>query len=337
MVQKRMASFIIPHYWKDLKDCQKYLPQTLRGVEDQTDPDWHIIVIDDNSPGEGIRDYLKAIEKNYQDKLSVILKDTNDGAGVCRNIGIELADKMGSAFVLFNDADDISHPRRVETVRRILREDPEIDLVYSTFHVIDEENHPVPLSKLAPTIREEIESHHSGPPQGENAWIDIGTTKGYSNLTSSTAVRTELAVRYPFPPERISEDSHTWMRYSAGGKKFFYLPDIPTLYRVPQNVHGSSSWAREGGKHYFLEKKTQVDTEGFKEAIRIATQKSKIQLVDADNLLLRFHLRLAETLVKENETDLAGVQIQNALKIAKNGALKVINESNLLKHFMNFN
>lgn len=336
MLRHEIATFVIPHYWQYFEDFEKYFPQTLQGIFDQTDENWHVIIVDDNSPDQKVRDYLTKIGKNYPDKISIIFKNTNDGAGVCRNIGIEVANKKGSPFLLFNDADDISHYRRLETVRKIFNEDLEVDLVYSTFNAIDEENNMVPLSKLAPTIMEEIESHNNNPPQGENAWIEIGTVKGYSNLTSSTSVRTNLAIRFPFPHKRVSEDSHTWMRYSAGGKKFYYTPNIPTCYRIPQNVHGSSSWSREGGKYYFLLQKAEVDTEGFKESLNIAIKRSKISITDVDDLLLRFHIRLAETFAKEKEKDLVISQINNAIQISKENAIKIVNKNTWLKDYIGF-
>ncbi|HEX3048879.1 MAG TPA: glycosyltransferase family 2 protein [Bacillota bacterium] len=331
----RLATFVIPNYWQDFAKCQKYLPQTLQGIYDQTDTQWQIIIIDDNSPSPEMPDYLNQLQKSRPDQITLVCKKTNDGAGVCRNIGIEMAAQSGSPLILFNDADDVSHPRRLETVRRILDEDPEIDVVYSTFNAIDEENNRIPLSRLAPTILEEIESHQSGPPQGFHAWIEIGTAKGYSNLTSSTAVRTGLAMKYPFPPERVSEDSHTWMRYSAGGNKFHYTPVIPTLYRIPQNVHGSSSWTREGGKRYFLEKKAEVDTQGFIEAIQIAAKRPDLRDFNPDQLLAKFHLRLAETFAKEKENDLALIQMNHALKIAPKEAEQLIKNNNFLKDVYN--
>jgi glycosyltransferase involved in cell wall biosynthesis len=334
MIKNEIATFIIPHYFQNIKNCKKYLSQTLEGIYNQTDTNWHIVIIDDCSPDLEVRDYLIEIQENNSNNITVLLKNTNDGAGVCRNIGIEMAFKNGSPFILFNDADDISHCKRLEIVRSIFNKNIDVDLVYSTFKAIDEENNSVLLSSLPPTIMEQIESHNSDPPQGLNAWLEIGTVKGYSNLTSSTSVRIDLAMTYPFPPERVSEDSHTWMRYSAGGKKFYYTPNVPTLYRIPQNAYGSASWEREGGKYYFLKKKAEVDTEGFKEALEIAKKKSKICVDDEDDLLLRFHIRLAETFAKEKENNLVLGQIDKAFQISKHDAVKIISQNRWLKEYI---
>jgi hypothetical protein len=78
-------------------------------------------------------------------------------------------------------------------------------------------------------------------------WIAIGTETGYVNHTSSTAVRTDVALAHPFPDERVSEDAHTWLRYSAGGARFAYLDAPWSAYRATTDEAGSSSRTREEG------------------------------------------------------------------------------------------
>ena len=139
-------------------------------------------------------------------------------------------------------------------------------------------------------------------------------------------VKTELAYKYPFPSEKVSEDSNAWMRYSAGGGKFVYTGEIPTLYRIPQHTEGSSSRSREGGKHGFYIAKARVDTDGFTRACEIALTNGKIKVEQRDNFLIRFYLKLGETLYRENEHDLAQEQVEKAILIDKEIAVKVVSE-----------
>jgi hypothetical protein len=39
------------------------------------------------------------------------------GPGVCRNLGILKALEKKSSIILFNDSDDISHPKRLEVTK----------------------------------------------------------------------------------------------------------------------------------------------------------------------------------------------------------------------------
>lgn len=322
-----VATFVMPHYRTDNTQTKVYLDETLKSIFDQTDKNWQLVIIDDLSPCQEAKDYLKEVQaKNPDKKIHIIFKETNNGPGYCRNMGIKWAYEHNSPIVLFLDADDLADPRRLEVARKIFVSDPEASVVYSTFKVIDENSKIVPMEKLTQSIVEILEGHMKNPPQGINAWIEIGTDKGYTNLTSATVVKTELAYKYPFPPEKVSEDSHAWMRYSAGGGKFVYSGEIPTLYRIPQNTAGSSSRSREGGKHGFYVAKARVDTDGFSHAIEIAVTNGKIKPGDRDELMVKFHIKLGHTLARENEMDLAAEQVAKAVAINKELAKKVVAE-----------
>jgi glycosyltransferase involved in cell wall biosynthesis len=315
-VKNGKATFVMPHYLVDNTVCKKYLDETLDTIFKQTDTNWQLVIIDDLSPSKEAIDYLEKVKAKAPDKVIIIKKKTNDGPGFCRNVGIKWAYENNSPIVLFNDADDLSHPKRLEIARKIFVDDPLASIVYSTFKVIDENSKEVVWDKLSGSIQEIIEGHHGNPPQGFNAWIDIGTEKGYTNLTSATVVRTEVAYKYPFPPEKASEDSHAWMRYSAGGGKFVYCGDIPTLYRIPQHTAGSASRSREGGRDAFYKTKCRVDTDGFVRAVEIAITNGKIQVEQRDELEVKFHLKLGETMRRENQMELAYNEVQLADKIS---------------------
>ncbi len=323
------ATFIMPHYLKEDEESRRHLNETVDTVLNQTDPNWKLVIVDDLSPSEDTRNYLNIVKERAPEKINIIFKDTNDGPGYCRNMGVRWAKENGSPFVLFIDADDLADPRRLECVRRIFVEDHEASVVYMTFKVVDENSQIVSWEKLSPSIVEILESHQGNPPQGKNAWIEIGTTKGYTNLTSATAVKTDIAFKFPFPPEKVSEDSHTWMRYSAGGDKFVYCPEAPTLYRIPQNTAGSSSRTREGGRHGFYVQKARVDTEGFMEAVKLAIENGKIKESEKDELCIRFYVKLGETMVKEQFMDIAMEQIRKSVAISKEITEKVVAEKGL--------
>lgn len=237
----------------------------------------------------------------------------------------KVAYEKGSPFILFNDADDISHPKRLETVRKEFIQNPQAAVVYSTFQVIDENSNPVDEKCLTPSILEILEGHKENPVCGSNAWIQIGIEKGYTNLTSSTAVRTDVAFKYPFPAERVSEDQHAWLRYSAGGGDYIYSPHIPSKYRIPQ---GTPTVSRARIMHYY-EQKAAVDTDGFLEALRIAQENGKFK-GDKDSLLVKFYVKLAETLGRENQNKLAAEQIAKAASISLEKTKEVLELKNLI-------
>lgn len=88
-------SIIVPVY-----NAQKYLPNCLDSILDQTQKDFEVICIDDGSEDESLQ-----VIKAYQDKdsrINVIHQD-NKGPAAARNLGIEVS---SGEFICFLDADD---------------------------------------------------------------------------------------------------------------------------------------------------------------------------------------------------------------------------------------
>ncbi|MFF1418448.1 glycosyltransferase [Streptomyces sp. NPDC058280] len=296
------ATFVMPHYSDDPRAFQ-YLEETLASLRGQSDRDWRLVIVDDASPQPRDRERLREMAAASAGRIVLLQQDVNRGQGICRNIGVRWAHEQGSGIVLFQDADDLSHPRRLELTRRVLTERPEVDFIYSTFTVIDEAGAPVPENRLTPSVREIIESHHDAPVEGRDAWIRMGVETGYTTLTSTVAVRTELALAHPFPDVRGSEDGHTWFRMAAGGGALGYIGSIPSLYRIPQNVTGSSDRSRIGADYY--RRKAEVDTAGFFHAMSISLQRQTIQLSDVPDLKGGFLRRLSLTMEREGQPELA--------------------------------
>lgn len=98
------------------------LPTALRSLQQQTWANLEIIVIDDCSPSQ---DTVRAAERfsAHDDRIKIIRMPQNRGAYVCRNHGLDLAT---GEFVTIHDADDWSHPRKIETQVRYLLENPRV-------------------------------------------------------------------------------------------------------------------------------------------------------------------------------------------------------------------
>jgi len=317
----------MPHWSTGDEDAQRFFKEAIKSIQDQTDEDWELVIVDDCS-GVNVFEWIKETVKDHRN-IHLIGKDKREGAGPTRNVGIKWAKERGSPFVLYLDADDVCHRDRLKVTRRIFSENPNASVVYAPFTVIDECSVHVAKEKLTPMLVEHIDSHDFAP-EGNNAWIRIGTETGYTNLTSATAVKTDLAYEIPFCASKAGEDAHCWLRYSAAGKEFVISKDIVTLYRVPQNkVGGSSSRALVGRQEFY---KTYASTieKSFKECITLAIANGKISESQVTELLVRFYVRTAETLSKESELSVAKEYLQKALEIDQGGWLtKALIDRNL--------
>jgi glycosyltransferase involved in cell wall biosynthesis len=300
------SMFVIPYHIENTQEQNKkiFIADTIEGLFAQTDENWNATVVVDGYPGNRDGKYLRDLKKKFYPKIDIIFLDGVVGPGVARNLAVMRAIEQGSTIVLFNDGDDISHPQRLEVVKSIFSENPEVDVIYSTFEVIDENNRQTPRNRISSPILEILESHEGNPIEGRNVWVKMGTYSGYTNATSSTAVRAKFAYQCPFPNEIASEDFHAWMRMSALGADFRYTSLIPTQYRILSFMKYQTSRTRIGLSK-FNKIKTRVDCDGFSKAIEIALVRNIIGPMEIPMLKAKFYKRLAKSMEREKENELA--------------------------------
>lgn len=307
-----IACFVIPCFLEDVRQVSSF-ESALDSIEAQEDERWCAVVVDDASPSPRIRDAISRAVARHSDKMSLITLSENLGPGPARNKGIRYAKEKGASVVLFNDADDLSAPYRLEHSLSILDRNPEISVVYSSFNVIDENGKCVDRANLTPSIREILDAHDSGPPIGRDCWRRIATETGYISLTSTVAVRLPLAAEVPFPDERVSEDYHTWLRYSAYGGEFYYTEPILSYYRIPSFSPTSSVRARVGDSYY--SEKARVDHLGFIEAVAMAAARDRVKAEEMPALEALFFKLLATTVAREGKFSLSNECLLRAAKV----------------------
>lgn len=317
LLKSATFAFVMPHFSDGDPSDIVFLDKAVESIRKQDDANWILFIIDDCSPSERAKEHLLSISKMSAGKINVFFADKNTGPGHCRNIGIDAAANHKCPVILFLDSDDFSYHNRLTTVRNIYCNNPDIDVIYSSFNVIDENDTIVPENCISPSIKEIIDCHLNSPPEGADAWIEMLTRTGYANLTSTTAVKTHIASKFPFPVERVSEDYNTWVRYSAGGAKFYFSQTHFSDYRVCQSVNGSATRVREGRETFYLQK-AKFDLVAFNDAMQVANQIHPMNLEQKIVLKCRFHVKLADTLLAEGFQNLAREQVKIAFQLSEN-------------------
>lgn len=271
----------------------RYFSEALEAILNQTDSSFHVIIIDDCSPFVSFKGCLYKASKKDK-RVYTHINPINSGVSQSRNYGVKWAASRGAPFIMFNDGDDVSPLNRLEKTKNLFKENS-TDLVYSTFIPIDEFSKPRNLKEIPEDVRTTILRLKEAPPQGLNAWLNLTLKFGYCNLTSATAVRTEIAVQTPFPFYKFSEDTHTWYRMMALARNVVFDPSFPTFYRIPSySIHGIASKDRLG-KTFYLEK-LKADLNGFLESLPLAEKTGKISEGNREILLFQFCQRLAKDL-----------------------------------------
>ena len=321
-MDKKTAAFVMPVKLSGDELELRLFRESVESIKRQTDDNWILIMVDDYSDKQNVYDAIDEMKNDLGDKLHVIYSDKNYGSGAARNKGVKCAYEIGAPFILFNDSDDISDPRRLELVRKAFDEDETVNVVYTSFDVIDENDNVVPHDRILMSVREIIDGHQVDIVEGENAWIGIATKKKYTNLTSCTAVRTSLAAEEPFPSVSVSEDSHTWVRYAAHPGKFVFLRDIKGGYRICSNVASRS----RSNNADFYKKMFEVDSAGFEEAVKVAKKYGTMGGLDENDIRTAFYVRLALSLLHGESVKYCKKSLDKALAVSKENTLKNIDQ-----------
>lgn len=206
-MKKPKVSVIMPVY-----NAEKHLKYSIESILEQTFTDFEFIIIND-----GATDKSKSIIESYHDpRIRIVDNEENSGLAKVRNRGI---DEAKAEYIAWLDADDISHPHRLEKQVQILEKNPEIGVCGTWVKTIGGEvNH----KWRYPTNSEFL--------RGRMLFDD-------PLATSSVMLRINLLVEYNqyfdlnFPP---AEDYELWERLSCCCK-ITNIPKILTYYRLHDN------------------------------------------------------------------------------------------------------
>ena len=144
---KQKPAFLMPVKLSGSERELRMFREAVDSIKRQTDPDWILIMVDDFSDVQSVYDVIDEMKADLKDKLHVLYSEKNNGAGATRNKGVEYAHKIGCPFIIFNDSDDLSDPRRLELVRKVFESDNSVNVVYTSFDVIDENGNSKPTGK----------------------------------------------------------------------------------------------------------------------------------------------------------------------------------------------
>lgn len=123
------VSVIMPVY--NMADMP-VLKAAVDSIKNQTLKDWELIICDDASTDQTLRAVLKAAGEDT--RIKILRSWKNRGAGYARNACIRVS--TGSYLALM-DADDISHPKRLERQLHFLEQHPEYAFVGCNVKMID--------------------------------------------------------------------------------------------------------------------------------------------------------------------------------------------------------
>lgn len=144
-IARPSLTVIMPVY-----NAMPFLPAAVESILGQSLADFEFIIVDDGST-DGSSDYLATLK----DERVRVMRQENRGQGHARNVAFQ---NVHTPLVALMDADDISHPLRLEKQARFLREHQAIGLVGTGFQYIGA-NGRKGLSPPLPGSHDEIMGH----------------------------------------------------------------------------------------------------------------------------------------------------------------------------------
>ena len=127
--KENLVSVVIPTYNRATE-----LPSAIESVLGQTYPSVEVIIVDDGST-----DGTEALIQTRFPRVRY-LRQSNRGPAAARNAGIKAA---SGPYIAFLDSDDRWMPQKLERQIGLLRERPEVGLVFSTVRFVSRRGRPV--------------------------------------------------------------------------------------------------------------------------------------------------------------------------------------------------
>jgi glycosyltransferase involved in cell wall biosynthesis len=211
-----LASVIIPCY-----NCEEYLEDTLRSVQDQTYPNVELVLVDDGST-DGTRDIIE----QYEDQ-AVCHFGPNRGASAARNTGTELA---SGDFIQYLDADDRLRPQALERRITALEEAPG-DVAYSAYKRLVEDGDGFTPGN---TVEKTLEEVHPDP--------EIATLGAFWLPPAALTYRRRIVKKIGEWNDSLPviQDARFLQDAAFHGAQFVKVPEVLAEYRDHQDGSLSS-------------------------------------------------------------------------------------------------
>lgn len=283
----------------------RYLPEAIDSVLAQSDPDWELLVMDDNSS-----DNTWEVLTSYRDpRIQIFRSDINRGAAATSN---DLYLHATGDLIAHLDADDRYHREFIARQRAFLREHPDVDICGTYTCEIGADGQANDQSEVTTWFNHDLDLNDPAN------WI-------WQNRLShgSTMIRRAVYDHIGLASEDLSVtlDWDFWVRALTAGHRFHVLPEVLFQWRV----HGDNAthsgddervrcWSVISGRtfHPYLDRIRRTDLKaqniaGFLTHKEMATQPTEFVTMILHNVLTGDPDELAEA-VALGATEINGLR-----------------------------
>lgn len=216
-----MALDLFIPYWGD----PEYMRQTVRSVLAQSSPEWLLTIIDDDYPGEEIKNFISEID---DPRITYIRKESN--GGITENFRSCVALATQDVMVMIG-SDDVLLPNYVDVVLDAHRTFPTASIIQPGVQVIDEQG------KVTKTLADSVKQGLLRP-NGRTAQLLSGESVAVSLMHGdwlywpSLAFRTESIRKVDFDDRyAVIQDLAVIMEMLFQGAELAFVPTVCFSYR----------------------------------------------------------------------------------------------------------
>lgn len=214
-----MISIVIAAY-----NCGPYLEQAIHSVQLQTRQDLEVIIVNDGST-DNTRELAERLAQE-DPRITVINQENSGGPAQPRNLGIA---RSRGEYICFLDPDDYWYPNKLEKQMALFDALPQIDLVFSDMHRVDENGNNLGATYLQrvcymTTAIKHLESVSSGRYITRPSFYAYSSAGVVGPVTSSIVLRKRAIENLDelFPLDlAVGEDIDLWFRILIKGRAAF--------------------------------------------------------------------------------------------------------------------
>lgn len=211
-----LISIITPIY-----NCEKFIEETIKCVQNQTYTNWELLVVDDCSP-DNSSDIIKKYAKKDKRIKYIKLKE-NSGAAIARNKALE---ESKGRFIAYLDADDLWKPEKLEKQVNFML-DNNYAFTCTDYEKIDENGNS--LNKII-KIPEKV---------NYNLFLRNTIIQTVGVMVDTKITGKDIIV---MPNIRRRQDAATWCQLLKNGFDCYEVPENLSYYRVVSNSLSSNKF-----------------------------------------------------------------------------------------------
>ncbi len=244
-----------------------FLKKAVASVIAQTDPNWHLLVVDDGYPDETLPAWFAGLNDS---RISYLRNERNLGANGNFQKCLSL---ITSDYCVIMGADDLLESNFIEVVTKTISRYPDVSIIHPGIKIVDEENNEISTRSevVKLKIRNSVQSNQILFGEELATSLMKGNWMYFPAITWRTKIIQDIGFR---PGFNVCQDLGLAMDLIMQGGKMALIDD--EIFRYRRHTASDSSLKALNGERFFDERNffkvmaTDLKSLGWNNAARAA-------------------------------------------------------------------